>query len=247
MGLVSDMWKHTKRSIEDVPTWIGFDKLLDYYNQSSTDEHKKIFCALFETGGRVSEVIQLKKEMFEWNAEALNILKMSVLKYRKHKTRDVLIPRDDLDPLVEDLISFVEDCKTEYLFPRRTPLTGALIPDKHASRTWMYLKVREISDDLWDHWFRAMRASYFVYVRKFDPFDLQEWFEWKSMDMAGHYVKVTQREIADKLGIKNIPGKQIILSRPAKEITSIPSPPKTKPEVEQKEEEDWRELMKEVM
>jgi len=232
-------WKHNKRVVEDVPSWIGWDRMLGYYNQSPTDEHRKIFCALFETGGRVSEVIQLKPENFLVSFDGVKIQKMPVLKYREKKRRDFIIKRDEQDPLCEDLISFVEACEDEYLFPRRSPLKGVPIPGKHASRTWMYLKVREISDDLWPHWFRSMRASFNVFVREMDIYGLKKWFMWKKIDTPAYYIQQTLEEMAEDLGVTDLDFKPIVEVEPTRKPT-----PTTEPDEEDSsKEEDAYQLL----
>ncbi len=218
-------WKRNRRVVEDIPAWIGWDNLMSYYNHSPTQSHKDVFVVLFETGGRVSEIIELQPSQFDWNDQAIKVDRMTVLKYRKRMRRDFLIKRDEQNPLAEHLISLVARCKTKYLFPRMQRLSGAVIPDKHTSRTRLYLKVREISNDLWCHWFRAQRASFNVFVRGMDAFQLADWFKWKSMDTPLHYINQTLAGMAENMGIKNIP-------KGRKETVEVhPSP---KPKVEQK-------------
>jgi len=223
--------------MEDVPPWIGCDRLLKYYDQCPSELHRKIFATLFETGGRVSEVVELKREDFDWNDQAVNVTGMLVKKYRKHKRRDFLIKRDEKEPLVEDLISFVEGCETEYLFPKHAPLTGEVIPEEHASTTQIYLLVRQISKDLWPHWFRSQRASFLVYVRNFDIYKLVEWFNWKSIETPLHYVRQTQKEQAEALGITEIPGRQKI-----SKTQETASKPKTS-----MSDEEYKRLKREVL
>jgi len=231
-------WRKNRRVVEDVPAWIGMDSLLSYYNECPTDFHKKVFLFLFETGGRVSEVIELRPEQFNWNEEAIRVGRMTVLKYRKRMRRDFLIKRDELNPLTEDLLSFVKDCETKFLFPKGERITGNIIPDKHTSRVRIYKKVREISDDLWCHWFRAQRASFNVFVRGMDAFQLADWFKWKSMDTPLHYINQTLAGMAENMGIKNIPTKIIKIAEPIEEPTP---PPKT--ELKKKSiAEQFREL-----
>jgi len=193
----------------DVPSWIGWDKLMQYYRKCPSDVHKKVFCFLFETGGRVSEVITLKRRQFRHNEYSVVVDKMPVFKYRlrkgvrKNVTRDVFIRRDRLNPLAEDLIDFVDECGTSFIFPRRTSLTSEIVPGKHTSRVRIYNLTTEISKDLFPHWFRSMRASFLVYVRRFNIFELKQWFAWKSMDTPGSYVRGV--ELAEKLGIQELP------------------------------------------
>ncbi len=126
-----------RRSIEDVPPWIGWERILDYYRHCPSQLHKNIFLTLFETGGRVSEVAALKPSNFIWNEEAIKVQGMIVRKWRKHKRRDFLIKIDEKNPLAEDLISFLQECQTEYLFLREShsqvQFSQMSIPAQHAS------------------------------------------------------------------------------------------------------------------
>lgn len=225
----------------DVPPWIGWEKLLSYYDKCPKQLHKDVFTILFETGGRVSEIIELRPEQFVWNDEAITIAGMTVLKYRRRMRRDVYIKRDEHDVLAEDLVSFVERCKTDYLFPRTTPFYGEPIAGEHTSRVRIYLLTREISDDLWPHFFRSQRASYLVYVRGLNAFELKDWFGWKSMDSAGHYVRQTGKAMAKALGIETLPGRPEVMTKPILEPKSSPLP-KTEP----KKEKSTYELLMEV-
>ena len=193
-----------RRSVEDVPAWIGWQRMLTYYNGSPSQLHKNIFTTIFETGGRVSEVIELKPDMFVWNDEAIKVVGMIVKKHRKHKRRDFLIKIED-NLLAKDLISFVSSCKTKFLFPKGEPFTGRIIFDQHTSTTRIYLKVLEISGDLWPHYLRAQRASFNVFVRKMNLFQLMDWFKWKGTDTPAHYINQTLEGMAKQMGIKNIP------------------------------------------
>ncbi len=65
--------------------------------------------------------------------------------------------------------------------------------------------VREISDDLWCHWFRAQRASFHVFVRNMDIFQLKDWFMWKSVEMPAHYINQTLKGMAEQMGIEKVP------------------------------------------
>ncbi len=229
-------WRKNRRVVEDVPPWIGWDRLLSYYHKCPTNLHRSIFTILFETGGRVSEVLELQPKQFDWNEEAIKVERMTVLKYRKRMRRDFLIKRDEKNPLAEDLISLVEQCQTKYLFPKQERLSSKVIPSEHTSRTRLYLLVREISDDLWCHWFRAQRASFNVFVRGMDAFQLADWFKWKSVDMPLHYINQTLEGMAKDMGIKNIPkGRE-------ERIISLEPKPSPKSEKEKSIRESFAEL-----
>lgn len=107
--------------------------------------------------------------------------------------------------LAKELISLVSSCKTKFLFPKGEPFTGRPIADQHTSTTRIYLKVLEISTDLWSHYLRAQRASFNVFVRKMNLFQLMDWFKWKGTDTPAHYINQTLEGMAKQMGIKNIP------------------------------------------
>lgn len=242
-------WRKNRRSVEDVPAWIGWKKLLYYFTMCPTEFHEGLFCVLFETGGRISEILELQPSQFIWNDKAIKVERMIVVKYRKKKRRDFLIIRDEQNLLANALISFVENCRTPYLFPKVQRLTGKIIPEEHTSRTRLYLKIREISDDLWCHWFRAQRASFNVHIRRMDVLSLQSWFEWKSADTPVRYVKQSLREMAEFMGIdeKDIPtrDKPLILKQPKIEEKIIPEKiSKTAPSEPKKDTLDKLEALK---
>lgn len=62
---------------------------------------------------------------------------------------------------------------------------------------------QQIHKDLFPHWFRSMRASFLVYVRDFNVYELRQWFMWKSLDTPGSYVRGV--EMKEKLVIMELP------------------------------------------
>lgn len=199
--------KRPRKSVKfDCPPWIRWEELIKIYHKCPSQLHRDIFVTLFLTGGRTSEVIELKPSQVKYNEKLIKIENMVVRKHRKRAVRTFLIDIKD-NPLTADFIDFVEGCEYKYLFPQTQPFVGEPMRNKHTSTTRIYYLVRQISDDLFPHWFRGQRASFLVLVKGLDAIKLAKWFSWKSMDMPLWYVNQTMKEQAEDFGYseKDVP------------------------------------------
>jgi hypothetical protein len=58
--------KYHRHSVErDVPHFCGWKKLLDCVGQAGNEDERNLIAFTFETGGRISEVLQLRTSMFK--------------------------------------------------------------------------------------------------------------------------------------------------------------------------------------
>jgi hypothetical protein len=55
---------------------------------------------------------------------------------------------------------------------------------------------------------RAQRASFNVFMRGTDAFQLAKWSKWMSMDMPLHFSNHTLKGMAKDMGIKKVPGEE---------------------------------------
>jgi len=167
-----------------------------------------LIAALFETGGRVSEVVQLRLRNFQVEEEAVIVTGMRVLKrFEKVKeyedetgrvrwvTKPVYETRGRFpilvkEPLVPYLLSWLEESE-DYLFPSSAEHRN------HISRSWAYKIVRRVGDRLgrhiWPHYFRSQRASQLVQDYGFDLHQLLRFFNWKNIPTALRYAKMDER------------------------------------------------------
>jgi len=167
-----------------------------------------LIATLFETGGRVSEVIQLRRRNFQVGEEAIIVTGMKVLKrYEKVKeyeddtgrvrwiTRPVFETRGRFpilvkEPLVLYLLPWLDETE-DYLFP-----SSAAHRD-HIDRSWAYKIVRRVGDRLgrhiWPHYFRSQRASQLVQDYGFNLHQLLRFFNWKNIPTALRYAKMDER------------------------------------------------------
>lgn len=201
------MWRTRRRSVEfDAAPWVGWPKLLQYCERSPRQEHEDLFVTLFETGCRVSEAIELRADQFKYNDEAIIVRNAKVLKQKEKRRamRNILIKLED-NPLAYKLIEIVENCEHGYLLPKRLRFSGTIDRFRHTARSTVYVKIKEISPEIWPHWLRSQRASHLVFERNLDAYALADWFKWTSMDMPLHYINQTMEKMADNMGIKNVP------------------------------------------
>lgn len=90
--------RYKKRSIIDVPPFIGWDKLLSlidacneidydiYYKDYCRERDKGLIACLFETGGRIGEVVSLSKANFDFTPRQYCIVSGMLLEKRYEKT-----------------------------------------------------------------------------------------------------------------------------------------------------------------
>jgi len=90
--------RYRKRSIVDVPSFVGWNKLLSlidacnnldydiYYKAYCRERDKGLVACLFETGGRVGEVVCLTKSNFDFTPKDYCIVSNMLLEKRYEKT-----------------------------------------------------------------------------------------------------------------------------------------------------------------
>ena len=209
----------------DVISFCGWPFLLEFIN-STSGNLRAFISALFETGGRVSEVLQLRKEHFDLSTHPdLVIIRNMPLLKRFKKVGEIPDPtkksgvRWITEPIIEFrtvpirideppmpyLIEYVKDADSnELLFP--------------FSRSTAFLKVRAVgerlnrpipnatidSSQVYNHFFRSERACQLVDDYAFDIFELDRFFGWKSGNLktAEIYARMGWRGLARMMGVE---------------------------------------------
>lgn len=162
-------------------------------NVSHSDMLKLLVLCLFKTGGRVSEVLSLRKEHFDFKASRLSIVVRDMMVLKKFKLdrdengkpirgtskaiptfRTFPILKDEM--LSEELTYLVHNHNKGLLFHyahnRDAPLTRQL--------AWH--RVKDVGEEaglnISDHWFRGQRDAQIKreYLMRGEPLD--EWFGW---------------------------------------------------------------------
>ncbi len=194
-----------KRGIGDVVKfWVtmdgpgGINELYEKCgNSKNILDSRLYFVTLFETGCRNAEAVSLKPGQFRFSDNGIKILSAKVLKNKKVTERDIVISKVDND-LADDFERMVRDCRTEYLFPGKTP-AGTIRPGAHITTRTVYNRINEIDGILFPHCLRAHRAYHLVNERGFDVRDLMKWFGWTNPATPIHYTAT--RDMERRLGL----------------------------------------------
>ena len=194
--------KKPKRSVEIVESFCGWDYLIKLVKKCRREVDKALISALFETGGRVSEVLMLRKDNFIVQKPFLVVKAMPVLKRyskigeyvdengrvrwrTKKKIAYRTFPIHMKEPLCPPLLEYISKIREGRLF--------------HIGRTQVYRIVRNLDKNIFPHWFRAQRASQLALEYGFDIHDLIDFFNWKSLQTATHYSRMGWKGLANKM------------------------------------------------
>jgi len=175
-----NIWKRGRFA---VPTFCGWPAVMEYHKQCPTPEIAGLFSVLFETGCRISEALQLHREMFVYEAPFLKVYRLPVMKKKERapigdRFRNISIPLQE--PLVEPMMKYVGS-KPGRLFSR--------------SRVWAWRKIVEVDDRWWPHRIRSERATQLNLEYGFDISKLMKWFNWVEAKEAQEYVRLDMRDL----------------------------------------------------
>jgi hypothetical protein len=220
-----------ERTIDEVEGFCGWDFLLSFVRVYDFPPFQGLVAALFETGGRVSEVLELRKDHFNMSlhpdlivVEHMPILKRYELvdkvpdESRKRGFKWVTRRKSDYrffpirkdEPLVPYLIKWINMAPSKKLF--------------NFSRLDVYIMLRDagrvlnkpipftrhraenrplMSSEIFPHLLRAERASQLASEYGFDVFALRQFFGWKprKLDMAEKYASLDWKGLARRMGV----------------------------------------------
>lgn len=148
---------------------------------------KALVATLFETGGRISEVLALEKRNFQILPERILVTAMIVVKNKVPTTRGTFSIKR-FEPLSPIMVDWIKQCNSP-LF-NITPTRAYQIVSAIGDRLGIHL---------YDHWFRAQRASQLAGEYDFTLHDLLTWFSWKDYRTAVRYAKLGWRKLDKKM------------------------------------------------
>jgi len=215
--------EYERKSVEDdVESFCGWDLLLkivkecentrylvsprwpaekaDEYWERLIRRDQALIATMFETGGRVIEVLKLRKQNFEFGEKWIRIKGMSVMKRFKRdkqtgETKPILTTRGKFsipldEPLVPYMVEWVKD-QDDYIFP------SPKLDKDYLSTVRAYQIVNSLGErlepkvHLYDHWFRAQRACQLAEDLNFTLLELMDFFGWKDIKTALRYAKLS--------------------------------------------------------
>jgi integrase len=219
------------RTIDEVEGFCGWEFLLRLVTVFESPMHQGFIASLFETGGRISEVLQLRKTHFNLglHPELIVVEHMPVLKRyelvekkpdqtkkrgfhwvtkKKSDYRFFPIRRDEA--LVPYMLKWLEMAPTDLLFQfsrvnafLKLRRAGEIL-NKPIPFTKHRSKDRPLkSSEIFPHLLRAERASQLASEYGFDVYGLRQFFGWKprKLDMAEKYASLDWKGLARRMGV----------------------------------------------
>lgn len=145
----------------------------------NTDEMKAFVSFLALTGGRISEIKEIKAgdiEVIDDNCWTLSILtkKQRPKQWQIPPRRTLKFPRDVMfEKIIKPYINNSKLSSSQKLFKKST--------------VFYYKKLKEANPEVYPHLFRHSLATRLA-DSGVDSYDLKEWFGWKSVMMSDKYV-----------------------------------------------------------
>ena len=208
MGLVREC-ENTPYKVS--PVWPRDSPYAEEYRDRLVRRDQALIAALFLTGGRVSEVVPLRKNNFSLQGEPDAIIVTDMPREKSFRkvgeyvengkkrwiTEKVEATRRDFpilknEALVPILTSWLEETE-DYLF------TSPAKHRTHLTRVRAYQIVTDLGErcgeKIWPHWFRSQRASQLASEYGFELHALIDFFDWKDVETALTYSRLGAKRL----------------------------------------------------
>lgn len=176
-----------KRGRFAVPRFCGWPELVKYYKKCSNPEVAGLFATLFETGCRISEALQLRRDMFRVEDEWITVYRVPVLKKKQDAPigdRYRNIPIHKAEPLARYMMQYVESLERELLFTK--------------TRQWAWYNIVSVDQRWWCHRIRSERATQLHVEYGYEVPELMKFFNWSEAKEALEYVKLDPQDLKDR-------------------------------------------------
>jgi len=176
------------------------DSFLNKLVEAANPSDKGFISLLFLTGGRISEVLSLRRQNFSFSEHPdLIVVKKMIVKKKKKKTRRSFPIRTD-DPTVGEARSFLVRTKGKLFDFSRS--TGHRKVRKLGSKIDGEIPFSDTPcSELCAHHFRAMRACHLVEKYDFGEFHLNQFFVWGGETEASKYASMAWKDLARRMGV----------------------------------------------
>lgn len=196
---------------EDVREFCGYDFLIKIIEVARFPMLQALIVLLFETGGRVNEVLKLRKSNFS-SKDKYEEITISVSKrYKKVGKVADASKKSGYRWITERLSDFrtIPILKTSPLLSHVQNYLKTLDGDSllfPITRQTAFYRIRDVGRqidpdlELYPHWFRAQKASQLASEYGFDIYDLKQFFRWIDDNMAEFYASLGAKGLAKKMG-----------------------------------------------
>jgi len=168
--------------------WNWIKKQLDKFYGEKRLRNRALFLTTFKTGGRITEVLSLKRSNFTHDQDYIIINGMMKEKDKERKTyRPIKIPKKE--PLNQEWITWVNSSRN-YLFP------STELDDKPLSRIRAYQIITRTGT--YPHFLRSQRSSMEIEFYGIEPNRLVDLRQWKTDRMVRVYASASSQKQAEE-------------------------------------------------
>ena len=180
---------------KDPIDWEYPGKVADVILSIQDPIHRGLFAVLYGTGGRVGEVVSLRRKDV-YMQDGYIVFRLRTEKRKDHPYREIPLPVDKkreawiVKPIMDVVAPGGVFQRTDaWLFP--SPMN----PKKHISvRMVQYLTKKYWGPDVHPHLFRHTRATHLTKHFDFDVHQLTRWMGWTDFSMAMTYVHLRWKD-----------------------------------------------------
>ena len=175
---------YKRHSVGEIDEFVGWDKLNQICEAGNSLRNRALPAALFLTGTRISEAIQLRRANFNLDdgtwVQCSNVPMVKQKVAKPFRTFSFL----KAEPLWPHLKEYVEAPMfalkpSLLLFPIGRNMAWKIITEQG----------KKASVTVWNHWFRSQRASQMGAEYNMTENDMMEWFKVKDRNWARRYAK----------------------------------------------------------
>jgi len=171
--------EYHRHSVQEIEEFVGWPKLREICEAGGSPRNKALPAALFLTGCRVSEGIQLRRSTFDLaDPKRVRCVDVPIVKQKLGKrSRTFSFPRGEpVWPYVEQYLAGLKR-PDSMLFPFTRKQAYNIVVEQG----------KRAGVELWAHWFRSQRASQMGADYELTENDLLEWFKVKDRNWARRY------------------------------------------------------------
>jgi len=170
-----------------------YEEMHDYLDQAISPQWKTIAKALYYTGARIGELVQIEARHV-W--EEPNFIKIKLLTEKNQQDTERIIP---ISKKVES-----EGANIYLSLKEGLDKNALLFPKPPGVQLESYLRVmrRDFNEEYSNkapHYFRHCRATHMVTRFGYDAFQLTKYMGWSDERPAKHYVKLRTEDLEAKM------------------------------------------------
>ena len=200
-----------RRTLEDIKAHLGLEQIFNLitsktwpYKINMDFYHRRDRCLmalLFLTAGRISEVLSLTREQFDFEADENFVIIRNMILVKRWKTYKGKLVKHNTSPIRDEValpldgpLSKFTELVQDYVQNIKGPKACLFAFSRR--RAWQIVK--HVTGE-WPHWFRSQAESYYGKYVFNNPWALRDFVGVSNVESVGPYVKTSWKDYEDKL------------------------------------------------